>query len=92
MQKIILKDENGNRFTWFKQDDETDMCIELLVASGKYGLPDRIEITRSEMTEEQIIAWQYLLDTDWYTARKIDSNTDIPAVVVEARLEARSIL
>ena len=92
MQKITLKDTRGNQFQWFKSDEEADICIEYTLASGKYGLPDEIEITQTEMSTEQIAAWQYLLDTDWYTCRKVDSGEDIPEIVQTARQDARSVL
>ena len=35
------------------------------------------------------IAKQYLIDTDWYTARKVDSDIAIPADVLALRQQAR---
>ena len=35
------------------------------------------------------IAKQYLIDTDWYTARKVDSDIAIPADILALRLQAR---
>ena len=35
------------------------------------------------------VAKQYLKDTDWYTARKVDSDIAIPADILALRQQAR---
>jgi hypothetical protein len=35
------------------------------------------------------VAKQYLIDTDWYTARKVDSDIAIPADILALRQQAR---
>ena len=50
------------------------------------------DITIIEMSEEQIEALEYLKSTDWYTARKVDSDIDIPPMIIDARQVAREML
>lgn len=50
MQKIVLNDRLSIDHTWEKNDDEADLFIEGLRSSNKYGLPNEITITKTDLT------------------------------------------
>jgi hypothetical protein len=86
-------------------DDYTKVVCEDFNPSYSYSLVDGVavqgdlipidadEVARLDaefnIENAKTIAKQYLIDTDWYTARKVDSDIAIPADVLALRQQAR---
>ena len=86
-------------------DDYTKVVCEDYNSSYSYSLVDGVavqgdlipidadEVARLDaefnIENAKTIAKQYLIDTDWYTARKVDSDIAIPADILALRLQAR---
>jgi hypothetical protein len=86
-------------------DDYTKVVCEDFNPSYSYSLVDGVavqgdlipidadEVARLDaefnIENAKTIAKQYLIDTDWYTARKVDSDIAIPADILALRLQAR---
>lgn len=92
MFKIIIQDKNLNEFTFYKLDKEVDIFIEWGIRDGIWGSIEDLIVIKEELTLDQIEAWNYLRDTDWYALRKADSGMEIPDGVSYFREEARLIL
>ena len=86
-------------------DDYTKVVCEDFNPSYSYSLVDGVAVqgdlipidtdegarldAEFNIENAKTIAKQYLIDTDWYTARKVDSDIAIPADILALRQQAR---
>ena len=86
-------------------DDYTKVVCDDFNPSYSYSLVDGVavkgelipidtdEVARLDaefnIENAKTVAKQYLKDTDWYTARKVDSDIAIPADILALRQQAR---
>ena len=91
MNKVIIV-KDGNQFIdnkVYELDSEKDQWVQMNNYGDKdlftYDL-DNYLILKSESDKAQ----QFLNDTDWYCARKVEKGIDIPQDIKNARDVARS--
>ena len=79
------------RFEMYGYDASIVAGVEQFLNSENKILDDfHFDVTI--MTPEQVEAWQYLHQTDWYTVREVETGEAMPGGVEIARSNARMIL
>jgi len=77
------------RQTYFEQNGAYPIEESDIPEAERMTPPTAEQIIEGEAIRLKLVAKQYLKDTDWYTARKVDSDIAIPADILALRQQAR---
>lgn len=96
MKNFYKVDNKGNVFIGKGIEVPSGFIEFSLLADGGYPkeVQDVLAAERNIFDDNTKISEykKYLLDTDWYYARKLETGEDVPNEVVIKRLEAREFL